>query len=66
MWRDILLANKEEVLAQTAQFTQAVQAFEAVLRANDGQALEDMIALASAARAQCRFNLPAPVAETTV
>lgn len=59
MWRDILLANKTEVLAQAAQFKQAVQAFEAVLQADDGQALEDMITLASAARAQCRFT-PAP------
>lgn len=55
MWRDILLANKAEVLAQTAQFKQAVQAFEQVLQAGDAQALEDMITLASTARAQCRF-----------
>lgn len=66
MWRDILLANKDEVLAQATQFKQAVQAFEAVLQKGDGQALEDMITLASAARAQCRFNQPDTVAETTV
>ena len=56
MWRDILLANKDEVLAQAQQFKQAVQAFEHVLQTGDAQALEDMITLASAARAQCRFN----------
>ncbi|HEY4663577.1 MAG TPA: prephenate dehydrogenase/arogenate dehydrogenase family protein [Comamonas sp.] len=68
MWRDILLANKTEVLAQAQQFKQAVQAFEHVLQAGDAQALEDMITLASAARAQCRFNqvspTPAPVTDT--
>ena len=56
MWRDILMANKTEVLAQAAQFKQAVAAFENVLQSGDAQALEDMITLASAARAQCRFN----------
>lgn len=56
MWRDILLANKTEVLAQAAQFKHAVQAFEDVLQSDNAQALEDMITLASAARAQCRFN----------
>ncbi|MFZ7309900.1 prephenate dehydrogenase [Comamonas jiangduensis] len=58
MWRDILLANKTEVLAQAAQFKHAVQAFEDVLQSDNAQALEDMITLASAARAQCRFNAP--------
>ena len=58
MWRDILLANQQEVLAQAQHFTQALQAFQQVLQAGDAQALEDMITLASAARAQCRFNTP--------
>ncbi len=58
MWRDILLANKTEVLAQAEQFKHAVQAFEDVLQSDNAQALEDMITLASAARAQCRFNAP--------
>ena len=58
MWRDILLANKTEVLAQAAQFKHAVQAFEDVLQSDNAQALEDMITLASAARAQCSFNAP--------
>ena len=63
MWRDILLANKAEVLAQAQHFKQAVQAFEDVLQAGNAQALEDLITLASAARAQCRFNQPASAAE---
>lgn len=65
MWRDILLANKTEVLAQAAQFKQAVQAFEDVLQSDNTQALEDMITLASAARAQCRFNAPQAAAPDT-
>lgn len=60
MWRDILRANKAEVLAQTQHFKQALQAFEQVLQSDDAQGLEDMITLASAARTQCRFNPPAP------
>ena len=63
MWRDILLANKAEVLAQAQHFKQAVQAFEDVLQADNAQALEDLITLASAARAQCRFNQPASATE---
>jgi len=65
MWRDILLANKAEVLAQAAQFKQAVQAFEQVLQAGDAQALQAMIQAASTARAQCRFNQPAATSEST-
>lgn len=65
MWRDILLANKTEVLAQAAQFKHAVQAFEDVLQSDNAQALEDMITLASAARAQCRFNAPQATAHST-
>jgi len=60
MWRDILRANKAEVLAQTQHFKQALQAFEHVLQSDDAQGLEDMITLASAARTQCRFNPSAP------
>lgn len=60
MWRDILLANKTEVLAQAQQFKQALHDFEQVLQHGSPQALEDMITLASTARAQCRFNAPPP------
>lgn len=60
MWRDILLANKSEVLAQAQQFKQALHDFEQVLQHGSPQALEDMITLTSTARAQCRFNAPPP------
>lgn len=65
MWRDILLANKAEVLQQAQQFKQAVQAFEHVLQSGNAQALEDMIDLASKARAQCRFNTAPTPADAT-
>lgn len=64
MWRDILLANKDEVLAQTQHFQRALQAFEQVLHTGDAQALEAMITLASTARAQCRFLPPAATTPT--
>lgn len=67
MWRDILLANKAEVLAQTQHFKQAVQAFEQVLQTGDAHALEDLITQASTARAQCQFNAaPAAADDSTV
>ncbi|MBQ0132495.1 MAG: prephenate dehydrogenase/arogenate dehydrogenase family protein [Comamonas sp.] len=58
MWRDILLANKSEVLAQAMHFQHALASFTHVLQSGDGRTLEDMITLASTARAQCRFNAP--------
>lgn len=64
MWRDILLANKDEVLAQAQHFQRALQAFEQVLHSGDAQALEAMITLASTARAQCRFLPPAATTPT--
>lgn len=64
MWRDILLANKDEVLAQAQHFQRALQAFEQVLHTGDAQALEAMITLASTARAQCRFLPPTATTPT--
>ncbi len=64
MWRDILLTNKDEVLAQAQHFQRALQAFEQVLHTGDAQALEAMITLASTARAQCRFLPPAATTPT--
>ena len=64
MWRDILMANKDEVLAQAQHFQRALQAFEQALHTGDAQALEAMITLASTARAQCRFLPPAATTPT--
>jgi prephenate dehydrogenase len=51
VWRDILLANREEVLRQGQRFRFALDALELAMLAGNGQALEDMIRQASEARA---------------
>jgi prephenate dehydrogenase len=51
MWRDILLANREEVLKQSQRFRYALDAIEHVMHAGNAQALEDLIKSASDARA---------------
>ncbi|MBN9367467.1 MAG: prephenate dehydrogenase/arogenate dehydrogenase family protein [Comamonadaceae bacterium] len=56
MWRDILRANREEVLAQSRLFQEALQAFEHAIQADDDQALEDMLTLASETRAHWRMG----------
>ncbi len=43
VWRDILLANREEVMKQTQRFRHALDALEHVIRAGNPQALEDLI-----------------------
>jgi prephenate dehydrogenase len=50
MWRDILLANREEVLKQSQRFRFALDALETTMLAGNAQALEDMIRSASEAR----------------
>lgn len=56
IWCDILLANREQVLAQSRQFQQALQSLEALITQGDAQGLQDRITLASAARAQWRMG----------
>jgi prephenate dehydrogenase len=51
MWRDVLLANREQVLQQSQAFRQALLDLEALMAAADGNALEQAIASASKARA---------------
>lgn len=43
MWRDILLANKTEVLAQSRHFRESLAALEKIIEAGDGPALEAQI-----------------------
>ena len=50
VWRDILLANREEVLKQSQRFRLSLDALEHVMLAGNAQALEDMIRSASEAR----------------
>ncbi|MFT4190215.1 MAG: prephenate dehydrogenase/arogenate dehydrogenase family protein [Comamonas sp.] len=50
MWRDVLLANRDAVLAQSRHFRQALQQLEDDLRAGDAARLEAGVARASRAR----------------
>jgi prephenate dehydrogenase len=43
VWRDILVANREEVLKQSTYFRTALDALELVLRSGNAEALEDLI-----------------------
>jgi len=56
MWRDILRANRDEVLAQSQLFRQALQGLEDAMRASSDQPLEDLITLASHTRAHWRMG----------
>ena len=55
MWRDILLANKEELLAQSKAFQQALQSLEKLISSGHGDALENLIQQASQTRADWRM-----------
>jgi prephenate dehydrogenase len=50
MWRDILLANRDEVLAQAASFRHVLGEIERAMLASDAQGLMDQIAQPSALR----------------
>jgi len=50
MWRDVLLANREQVLLQSQAFRKALLEMEALMAATDAQALEHALAAASKVR----------------
>ena len=52
VWRDILLTNRQQLLAQSQYFQAQLQAFEHLMLQGDGAALEALIAQASSARSQ--------------
>lgn len=56
VWRDILLANRDEVTRQLASFRDALDALQHALRQGDGAAIESLIAQASAVRAPWRLG----------
>ncbi|HSI55860.1 MAG: prephenate dehydrogenase [Ramlibacter sp.] len=58
MWRDILLANRQELLAQSQIFQRTLQAMEAMIESGDGEALESLITEASETRAHWRMGTP--------
>ncbi len=51
MWRDIMVSNREELLAQSQIFQRSLQALEAMISGGDGDALREQFEHASAIRA---------------
>ncbi len=56
VWRDILLANRQELLAQSKVFQRTLHAMELMIESGNGEALEGLIEQASEARAQWRMG----------
>jgi prephenate dehydrogenase len=56
MWRDVLLANGQELLEQSRVFQRALHAMEVMIQAGNAEGLEEMIAKASEARANWRMG----------
>ncbi len=56
VWRDILLANRDEVLHQSALMREALQEFETAMRSGDAQHLQELIAEASQTRSRWRLG----------
>jgi prephenate dehydrogenase len=52
VWRDILLSNRQQLLAQSQHFQAQLQAFEHLMLQGDGEALQALIEQASSARSQ--------------
>ena len=60
VWRDILLANKAEVLVQSQRFRQALDALETMIEKDDAAGLESRLKQISEARAQWQMTAPRP------
>ena len=58
MWRDILIANREEVLKQSQRFRHTLDALEHVMRGGNADALEDLIRGAAEGRAGWQMGAP--------
>jgi prephenate dehydrogenase len=58
MWRDILIANREELLEQSRIFQRNLQSLEKLISSDEGDQLEDLIELASHTRANWRISSP--------
>ena len=58
MWRDILVANREEVLKQSQRFRHALDALEHVMRTGNAEALEDLIRGPAEGRAGWQMGAP--------
>jgi prephenate dehydrogenase len=60
VWRDILMSNREELLAQSRHFQRALHALETAINAGNPDALETLIEQASSARARWRMTAVKP------
>jgi prephenate dehydrogenase len=56
MWRDILMANREELVAQSKVFQATLQSMERLIAMGDGDTLERLIEQASETRANWRIG----------
>ncbi len=56
MWRDIMLSNHEELLAQLKIFQHSLQAMQLMISSGNGEALEGLIDRASLSRAKWRMG----------
>jgi prephenate dehydrogenase len=60
VWRDILMANREEILKQTQRFRHTLDAMEHVVKTGNTEALEALIRSASDARSGWQMNSATP------
>jgi prephenate dehydrogenase len=60
MWRDVLMSNREELLAQSRHFQRALHALETAINAGNPDALETLIEQASSTRARWRMSAVKP------
>ena len=58
IWRDVLIANREELLAQLHHFRHALSKLEHAITNSQGDELERLINQASHLRASWRINAP--------
>ena len=58
IWRDILMANREEILKQSARFRHSLDAMELVIKNGNADALEDLIRSSAEARAGWQLGGP--------
>jgi prephenate dehydrogenase len=56
LWRDVLLANRHELLEQSKLFRHTLQAMEQLIDTGEGEALESLIEQASQTRAHWRMG----------
>ncbi len=63
VWRDILMANREEILRQSLRFRHTLDAIEHVMRGGNMEALEDLIRKSSEARSGWQMNAQKQVSE---